>query len=75
MRWVKEEIKKKTLIERLQVLIEGCDAAIALPGGPGTLHRNFADVELDDRGVPATEASDTGRERLAVRLRSVVQGV
>ena len=35
--WVKEEIKKKTLLERLQVLIEGCDAAIALPGGPGTL--------------------------------------
>ena len=35
--WVKEEIKKKTLFERLQVLIESCDAAIALPGGPGTL--------------------------------------
>ncbi len=35
--WVKEEIKKKTLLERLQVLIEGCDAAIALPGGAGTL--------------------------------------
>jgi uncharacterized protein (TIGR00730 family) len=35
--WVKEERKKKTLFERLQVLIEGCDAAIALPGGAGTL--------------------------------------
>jgi uncharacterized protein (TIGR00730 family) len=35
--WVKEERRKKTLIERLQVLIEGCDAALALPGGPGTL--------------------------------------
>jgi len=35
--WVKEERKKKTLIERLQVLIEGCDAAIALSGGTGTL--------------------------------------
>jgi uncharacterized protein (TIGR00730 family) len=35
--WVKEEIKKKTLLERLQMLIEGCDAAIALPGGAGTL--------------------------------------
>ncbi len=35
--WVKEEIKKKTLLERLQVLIEGSDAAIALPGGAGTL--------------------------------------
>ena len=36
-RWVKEEIQKKTLIERLQVLVEECDAAIALPGGAGTL--------------------------------------
>lgn len=36
-RWVKEERKKKTLLERLQALIEDCDAAIALPGGPGTL--------------------------------------
>jgi uncharacterized protein (TIGR00730 family) len=35
--WVKEERKKKTLLERLQALIEGCDAAIALPGGAGTL--------------------------------------
>lgn len=35
--WVKEERRKKTLIERLQVLIEGCDAAVALPGGAGTL--------------------------------------
>jgi uncharacterized protein (TIGR00730 family) len=36
-RWVKEERRKKTLLERLEGLIEGCDAAIALPGGPGTL--------------------------------------
>jgi hypothetical protein len=35
--WVKEERKKKSLIERMQALIEGCDAAIALPGGTGTL--------------------------------------
>jgi hypothetical protein len=35
--WVKEERRKKTLIERLSGLIEGCDAAIALPGGAGTL--------------------------------------
>ncbi len=35
--WVKEERRKKSLIERLQVLIEGCDAAMALPGGVGTL--------------------------------------
>ena len=36
-RWVKEERRKKSLLERLQALIEGSDAAIALPGGAGTL--------------------------------------
>jgi len=36
-RWVTEERKKQTLVERLQSLIEDCDAAMALPGGPGTL--------------------------------------
>jgi len=35
--WVKEEWRRETLLERLQTLVEGCDAAIALPGGPGTL--------------------------------------
>jgi len=35
--WVKEEWHKKTLIERLEALITECDAALALPGGPGTL--------------------------------------
>ena len=35
--WVKEERRRKTLFERLQVLIVESDAAIALPGGVGTL--------------------------------------
>jgi len=35
--WVKEERRKKSLMERLQALVEECDAAIALPGGAGTL--------------------------------------
>lgn len=35
--WIKEEIRKQTLYERLHGLIQGCDAAMALPGGPGTL--------------------------------------
>ncbi len=35
--WVKEEWKKQSLLERLESLIVSCDAAIALPGGPGTL--------------------------------------
>jgi uncharacterized protein (TIGR00730 family) len=35
--WVKEERKFETLNERLNELVTACDAAIALPGGPGTL--------------------------------------
>jgi len=35
--WVKEERRMNTLMERLAGLIEGCDAAMALPGGAGTL--------------------------------------
>ena len=36
-RWVVEERRFKYLYQRIIALIEGCDAAIALPGGPGTL--------------------------------------
>jgi uncharacterized protein (TIGR00730 family) len=35
--WVKEEWRRETLLERLHALVTECDAAIALPGGPGTL--------------------------------------
>lgn len=35
--WVAEEWRCTTLRERLSKLIENCDAAIALPGGIGTL--------------------------------------
>jgi hypothetical protein len=35
--WVMEEIRRKTLIERLHSLIHESDAALALPGGAGTL--------------------------------------
>ncbi len=35
--WVKEEWRLPTLHERLISLLDGCDAAIALPGGVGTL--------------------------------------
>ena len=35
--WVKEEIRKESLLERLECLIVSSDAALALPGGPGTL--------------------------------------
>ncbi|MDP2776646.1 MAG: LOG family protein [Anaerolineales bacterium] len=35
--WVKEERRKKSLMERLLALIEGCEAAMALSGGAGTL--------------------------------------
>jgi uncharacterized protein (TIGR00725 family) len=35
--WVQEEWRCHTLGERLARLIDGCEAALALPGGPGTL--------------------------------------
>ena len=35
--WVKEERRFPTLEARLSELVHACDAAIALPGGPGTL--------------------------------------
>jgi uncharacterized protein (TIGR00730 family) len=35
--WVKEERHFATMQERLNELVRACDAAIALPGGPGTL--------------------------------------
>jgi uncharacterized protein (TIGR00730 family) len=36
-RWVIEETRFETTRERLLALIDGCDAAFALPGGAGTL--------------------------------------
>ena len=36
-RWVQEEMRFETLRDRLYALIENCDAAMALPGGVGTL--------------------------------------
>jgi uncharacterized protein (TIGR00730 family) len=35
--WVQEERRFATMQERLNELVLACDAAIALPGGPGTL--------------------------------------
>lgn len=35
--WVQEEMRFPSLRQRLNALIDGCDAAIALPGGIGTL--------------------------------------
>ena len=35
--WVQEEMRYSTLRERLNALIDHCDAALALPGGIGTL--------------------------------------
>jgi uncharacterized protein (TIGR00730 family) len=35
--WIAEEWRCKTMRERLHKLVEQCDAAIALPGGVGTL--------------------------------------
>jgi uncharacterized protein (TIGR00725 family) len=35
--WVQEERRFQTLEQRLNELVHACEAAIALPGGPGTL--------------------------------------
>jgi uncharacterized protein (TIGR00730 family) len=35
--WVKEELRFRTLRDRLYALIDQCDAALVLPGGIGTL--------------------------------------
>jgi len=35
--WIKHEIRYATIPERLLALIDLCETAIALPGGPGTL--------------------------------------
>ena len=35
--WVQEEMRFTSLRQRLFALIENCDAALALPGGPGTM--------------------------------------
>ena len=36
-RWVAEELRFQTLNQRIYALVEYCDAALALPGGVGTL--------------------------------------
>ena len=36
-RWVREEMRYETTRERLFSLVETCDAAVAMPGGIGTL--------------------------------------
>jgi len=36
-KWVAKEIKRDTLLQRLDTIIQECDTAIALPGGVGTL--------------------------------------
>lgn len=36
-RWVREELRRATLRERLYTLIDSCQGAVALPGGIGTL--------------------------------------
>ena len=66
--WVMEEIRKKTLVERLHTLIHESDAAFALPGGAGTLTEislmwNLMIVESLHR-----RPLHTDRRRLAVRL-------
>ncbi len=58
--WVKEEWRYATLRERLCALIDGCDAAIALPGGVGTL------VEISLTGNELIIGSQAGKPLILV---------
>jgi predicted Rossmann-fold nucleotide-binding protein len=52
-RWVQEELRFKSLSERLYALIDQCDAAFVLPGGIGTLAEMAAMwSQLQTGGIP-----------------------
>lgn len=52
--WVQEEIRRVSLKDRLFALIENCDAAIALPGGLGTLAEiSLMWNQMQTQAVPA----------------------
>ncbi|MEX2161885.1 MAG: LOG family protein [Anaerolineales bacterium] len=54
--WVREERRFPTLRERLYCLIESCDAALALPGGVGTLAEIAAMwSQMQTRSMPARQ--------------------
>jgi uncharacterized protein (TIGR00730 family) len=51
--WVQEELRFKTLRDRLYALIDQCDAAFVLPGGIGTLAEMAAMwSQLQTGGIP-----------------------
>ena len=64
--WVSEEWKQTTLIQRLEVLIRSADAAMALPGGPGTLAEIALMWNLMIVGSLPAEAADPRRSRLGI---------
>ena len=51
--WVKEERREKTLLGRLQVLIERLRRGTCPPWRCRHIDRNRIDVESDNRGIPA----------------------
>ncbi len=61
--WVQEEWKLETLHERMIKLIDSCDTAIALPGGPGTLAEivlMWNRIQID--AIPSTPIILVGEE-------------
>lgn len=51
--WIREEMRFDTLRERLNALIDNCDAALVLPGGIGTLAELAAMwSQLQTRAIP-----------------------
>jgi predicted Rossmann-fold nucleotide-binding protein len=66
-RWVLEEMRFKTLRERLYALIDHCDFALVLPGGIGTLAELAAMwSQLQTGGIPGRRLILIGPEWKAV---------
>ena len=73
--WVKEEKRQPTLRQRLFVLIDDCDGAIALPGGIGTLAEiilTWAQVQIQpDDQRPIIAVGEGWEEVISVFLASL----
>lgn len=71
--WVKEETRFETLRERLNHLVVFCDAALALPGGIGTLSEVALTWSLLQTGEigpkPLVVLGDVWRETVATFVR------
>jgi uncharacterized protein (TIGR00730 family) len=68
--WIKEEIRFATVRERMFKLIEGCDAAFALPGGVGTL----AEIAVTWNQIQTLAISPRPLILIGVRWKEMFEG-